>query len=328
MYYLGVDGGGTKTAFLIIDQNAEILSYLTTETSHYIQIGMDNFKKVIETGVKKSCDQAGISVDQLDYTFFGIPAYGENAKDTKTLKNKLTEIIPRNKFECGNDVEAGWAGSLACQPGINIVAGTGAIGFAKDQSGEIARASGWGYFCGDEGSAYWLGKEVISLFTKEADSRLEKTPIYQIVKDELELERDFDLIETLYDDLELKRGKIAKLALLLYQAAEAGDQQAVKAYRKAAEEHSLTVKTLIDKLNFKEDEKISVSYSGGVFNAGSHILKPLREFLQSEKVELIEPLLKPITGAALYALLLKEEQQKPEKEIVEKLQAEEKRLEI
>lgn len=327
MYYLGVDGGGTKTAFLIIDEEANLLSYLTTETCHYMQIGMDNFQKVIAEGIKKSCSRAEITVEQIAYAFFGIPGYGENEKDSKIIEEKLAAVIPREKFKAGNDVEAGWAGSLACQPGINIVAGTGAIGFAKDQSGKIGRASGWGYFCGDEGSAYWLGKKVISLFSKEADGRVAKTAIYQIVKDHFELKRDFDLIEVLYDDLELKRNKIAKLALLLYQAAEAGDKKAAAAYREAAYEHSLTVKSLISKLDFKKDEKISISYSGGVFKAGSYILKPLQEFLAETEVELIEPILKPITGAALYALLLKNETKKAA-EVIEKLKKAEKRAGI
>lgn len=326
MYYLGVDGGGTKTAFLIIDQKANVLSYLTTGTCHYMQIGIENFKEVIKEGINKSCSKADITVDQIDYAFFGIPGYGEKKKDTKLLEDQLTEIIPQAKFKCGNDVEAGWAGSLACQPGINIVGGTGAIGFGKDQSEQIERASGWGYFCGDEGSAYWLGKKVISLFTKEADGRLEKTEIYQLVRDKFNLKRDFDLIEILYDKLELKRGKIASMALLLYQAAEAGDKKAIAAYRDAAREHSLTVKSLINKLNFKEGEKITVSYSGGVFNAGGYILKPLKDFLKKERVELIEPILKPITGAALYAFLLKNK--KFTSEIVEKLKFEEERIKI
>ena len=73
-------------------------------------------------------------------------------------------------------------GSLACRAGINLVAGTGAIGFGKDSFGKTARSAGWGYFCGDEGSAYWLGKQLISIFGKEADGRKAKTPLYDIVR--------------------------------------------------------------------------------------------------------------------------------------------------
>lgn len=326
MYYLGVDGGGTKTAFLLINEEAEISASVTTKTCHYIQIGIDNFQKVIKEGIEASCRKANINIEEIEYAFFGIPGYGENEKDIVVLQDKLSEIIPKSKFSCGNDVEAGWAGSLACQAGINIVAGTGAIGFAKDQAANSERASGWGYFCGDEGSAYWLGKQLISLFTKEADGRLKKTELYRIVKDKFNLERDFDLIEILYDDLKLKRNEIASLAVLLYQAAQAGDKKAIEVYKKAAYEHSLTVKALINKLNFEMGDKINVSYSGGVFNAGDYILEPLKKYLKEEKIKLIKPILKPVTGAALYAKLLENNIDNPDSEIIKKLQKEEKRI--
>lgn len=212
----------------------------------------------------------------------GIPGYGENEKDTMIIRKIISEIIPETKFESGNDVEAAWAGSLACRAGINIVAGTGSIGFAKDQKFNTARAGGWGPFCGDEGSAYWLGRELLFLFSKESDGRLEKTELYQIVREKFNLKRDFDLIEILYNSLELKRDKIASLAIILYKAALAGDKQAALIYKSAAYEQSLIIKALIKKLSFKKNEKITVSFSGGVFKAGSFILDPLKEFLKKK----------------------------------------------
>lgn len=328
MYYLGVDGGGTKTAFLLINKKGEILAYLTTETCHYIQIGIDAFQKVLKKGIKDCCRKAGIDISDIEYAFFGIPGYGENEKDTIIIRKRISEIIPETKFESGNDVEAAWAGSLACRPGINIVAGTGTIGFAKDQKFNTARAGGWGPFCGDEGSAYWLGRELTFLFSKESDGRLEKTELYQIVKEKFSLKRDFDLIEILYNDLELKRGKIAALAILLYKAALAGDKQAALIYKNAAYEHSLIIKALIKKLSFTEHKNITVSYSGGVFKAGSFILDPLKEYLKEEKIELIEPILKPVTGAALYAKILKNNLQNTNQKILKNLKKEEERINL
>lgn len=59
----------------------------------------------------------------------------------------------------------------------------------------------------------------ISLFTKQADGRLEKTPLYNIVRDELDSDKDFDLISAVYDELEQKRDEIAKRAILLDKVA-------------------------------------------------------------------------------------------------------------
>lgn len=303
MFYLGVDGGGTKTAFLLINKKGEIQAYNVKKTCHYIQVGFDQFKKILKEGIGELCQEANCSVNDIKYSFLGLPGFGENQDDIPILEDYVEEILKTKNFRCGNDVEAGWAGSLACEPGINIVGGTGAIGFGKDIHGDTARASGWGYYCGDEGSAHWLGKKLISLFGKEADGRLEKTPIYQIVRDEFNLKRDLDFITVVYDKLEMKRDKIASIAPLLYKAAKKGDQEAIDLYKEAAYEHSLTVKAIINKLAFPSERKISISYSGGVFKAGKYVLEPFRNYLP-DNTELIKPRLLPVTGAALFALEL------------------------
>jgi N-acetylglucosamine kinase-like BadF-type ATPase len=324
MYYLGVDGGGTKTAFMLINGNGEICAYNTKGTCHYHQVGVEGFHSVLSSGVSDLLQEASIALSEIQYSFFGLPGYGELIKSVPMLEDIVADVLKSTGFRCGNDVEAGWAGSLACQAGINLVGGTGAIGFGKDHSGNTARASGWGHFCGDEGSAYWLGKRLISVFAKQSDGREEKTQLYEIVRDRFRLERDFDLIDIVYEELRMQREEIAGLAVLLYEAAERGDPKAREAYREAAYEYSLIVKALVAGLSFDLEREILVSYSGGVFKAGEYILNPLREFLAKDRCKLIEPVLEPITGAALYAFL---SSGKPKgKPIVEKLRIEEQRV--
>ena len=217
-----------------------------------------------------------------------------------------------------NDSEVAWAGSLACNPGINIVAGTGAIGFGIDSKGNTRRASGWGDLCGDEGSAYWISLKMIEAFTKQADGREERTRLYNIVRDELEIEDDFEILDIVLNKLDRRRDKIASLANLLFIAAEDDDHIAIEIYKEAAREHFLTIRALVEKMEFEEDEEILVSYSGGVFKSGKHILEPLESLIKSYRsdIKLIKPILNPGSGAALYALKLSGQNTKS---VVEKL---------
>ncbi len=304
MYYLGVDGGGTTTAFLLIDDKGTIVSHKMKATCHYVQVGIDGLQNTLNAGIAEVLKEAGIVLSDVKYAFLGLPGYGEQLEDMSRIEGAVRNVLQDVPFTCGNDVEAGWAGSLACQPGINIVGGTGSIGYGKDQSGNGARAGGWGYYCGDEGSGYWLGKKVIALFAKEADGREDKTALYEIVRNKFELARDFDLITVVYEDLGMKRNRVARLALLLHEAAKQGDPKALEIYAEAAYEFSLVVKALIKRLDFKRDELIPVSYSGGVFKAGDYILKPLKDLICQEGVRLVEPALEPVAGAALYAMVL------------------------
>ena len=88
-----------------------------------------------------------------------------------------------------------------------------------------------------------------------------KTPLYEIVRKKFNLKSDFDLITVIQEDLKMLREEIAKLSLLLFQAADQGDNKAINIYEEAAYEYNLIVNALIDKLNFKDEEEILISYS-------------------------------------------------------------------
>lgn len=303
MCYLGIDGGGTKTAFLLADEAGSILSRWETSTCDYQQIGMENFKRVIREGTEQVCREAGLSVSQLEHACIGIPCYGEIKADAEPLTRAVEEVFQSVPVSCVNDVEIAWYGSLGGRPGINILAGTGAMGYGRDALGHAARASGWGDFMGDEGSAYWLGKKLIELFTKQADGRLPRDVLYSIVREHFQLEDDFELIAISSSQLCGKRREVGKLQYLLYQAAEQGSRQAQLAYRQAAEELALILKALLRQLSFEPGQPVPVSYSGGVFKAGALLLEPLKEALSSDAVCFSEPLLSPVSGAVLAAFL-------------------------
>ncbi len=301
MFYLGVDGGGTKTAFTLMSGTGHILGHAVLGTSHPDQIGLDAVRGLLQQGVEQVCSIAGIEIKDLTYSFLGLPGFGENLAYIPQLENMIAALLDTDRFLCGNDVLAGWAGSLACRPGIHLVAGTGAIGFGRDPQGNTARSSGWSEVFGDEGSAYWLGRNVLGLFSKQSDYRLPKTPIYHLAKETLEVERDLDVIPRVGSG---KRDEIAALALVAFKAAQQGDELALDLYKQAAYEHSLTVKAIIEQLEFPANAPIAVSYSGGVFAAGELILTPLRDFLQDKDVSLRKPLLSPSGGSCLYAYVL------------------------
>ena len=302
LYFLGVDGGGSKTAFEVVDASGQILAKHRTGTCDYLQIGKQDFGTLIQNGAAEVCAKAGISVLDLTYTCVGVPNYGEISGDTAELDRIVNRALQNGHSVCVNDVVVAWAGSLACEPGINLLAGTGSMGYGVDRKGNAVRVGGWGDFCGDEGSAYWLGKKFIEYFTKQADGRMPRSKIYEIAHEKLRLQSDFDIIPLVNENMERKRDQIAKLQLLAFEAANLGDLYAVELYRQAAIDLSLIVSTVLNQLDFDRGDLVAVSYSGGVFKAGEYILEPFMETLAAYPITLKEPLLSPVSGAALYAL--------------------------
>ncbi|MGL4911488.1 MAG: N-acetylglucosamine kinase [Romboutsia sp.] len=304
MYYIGIDGGGTKTSFTIINEDGVKIDRLIIGTTHHEQIGFDGVENILIESLNLILQRNNININEVESVFLGLPGYGE----VKSVKVKLDEIVANIlgdiKFEIGNDVEVGLAGSLAGNCGINIVSGTGSIALGKDFTGKSVRCGGWGDYVGDEGSAHWIGKKAIEIFSKEADNRLEKGDLYYHIREILMIEDDFDIIDYVLNKINKDRGKIAEFSSICYDSALKGDKNAIKIFEDAAYELSLLVKMIINELNFKDE--ILVSYSGGVFKSKDMILNPLKENLKQYNIKLIEPILEPGEGACLLAYKLGE----------------------
>ncbi len=302
MYYLGVDGGGTKTSFALMDGGGSILAAATKGNADMLRMGREIFRETLDSGVAQVCNAAGILRSEIAYSVFGITCLGDEIiEDIPIVEGIIREMMQSDSFLAINDVEVGWAGSLACQPGLHLVAGTGAIGYGVDNKGNAERSSGWGPEIGDEGSAFWLGLKLLSLFTRETDGREPKSGIYEMIRKEFRLNNNYELLQILYQDMKMKRESVAALSVLLHQLALAGESKAIRVFEEAANELGHVVKSLIYRLQFAEGVEIPVSYSGGVFKSGRFILEPLQRALEEYPVRLIQPCMQPVMGAALYA---------------------------
>jgi N-acetylglucosamine kinase-like BadF-type ATPase len=301
--YLGADGGGTKTALVLLDSEGTIRATHMAPGSYYLTIGLDGLGRLLAEGVNAVLAKAAVRVDELDFAFFGIPAYGEDTVLVGPLSELPRRSLAAGQYLCGNDMICGWAGSLLCRDGISIVAGTGSICYGE-RNGAIARCGGWGELFSDEGSAYWIACRGLNLFSRMSDGRTAKGPLYDIVRQRLGLTEDLDLCAHVFSRLKGDRAQIAQLSKWVTQAAAAGDAQALSIVREAAEELALMVDATRRQLEFGIAEPVPVSYSGGVFdNVGAllleHFAAALRAFRPGYQVS--EPVLPPGIGAALYA---------------------------
>ena len=298
-YYIGIDGGGSKTIFVISGEDGKILGTVKAGSAFYKQIGEDGVLELLKNGVKEVCAFAEGEATEIASVCFGMPAWGESPVKDKVMEKKILSTFPEWNIYIVNDCEVGWAGSLMAEPGINIVAGTGSIGFGKNKAGEIARCGGWSEWFSDEGSGYWLGMKCVQLFSRQSDGRDERGPLYDIVRDALELSDDMDIVDLFEQNYLRKRDKVASLQKLLFEAAKAGDVYAIGAYEQAAKELFDIVLSIKKKIF--ADEDCMVSYSGGIFKTGDVIRKPFEKLLEAEGMKLTESKAEPYVGAVLLA---------------------------
>ena len=304
--FLGVDGGGTKTALCVVTEDGLVAAQIQAPSCYYLgrRDGVAMAARVLRDGVAEVCDRAGITPAELGYGFFGLPAYGEVSADVPALDAAARAALGHDRVACGNDMVAGWAGSLGALDGINVVSGTGSICYGE-RAGARVRVGGWGELFGDEGSGHWIGMRGLQVFSQMSDGRLAEGPLLDLVRARLGLAADLDLVAVTILRWRRDRRRVAALSTMVAEAADLGDVQARKVLEEAAAELVSLVDTARRRLGFTEGEPVPVSYSGGVFSAPAVKNEFVRLLARSHvSWEFREPLCPPVVGAALYAARL------------------------
>ena len=299
-YYLGIDGGGTKTAYLLADETRKEIASITQGGCSYREIGISKVVKQFSEGIATITRMAGIEHGEVSCTAIGLPCYGESTKNDAILEEEIGKLFSGRKYVLANDVKVGWAGSLELRPGINIVAGTGSIAYGENADGRSARSGGWSSFFSDEGSCDWLGRRAMELFFKEADGRTERGTLYPQMLARFGLKNPVELVDVPDQDYVPFRDKAASLQRVLLAAADTGDKAAIRLYETAAEELFLIIRSTAENLGLG-GEAFAVSYSGGLFHAGKYVLPLLEKRVSEIGGYLKEPSLPPVWGAVLLA---------------------------
>lgn len=297
---LGVDGGGTKTTFLLLRADGAILAEHRDEGAYHVQIGLDALEALLARGVGAVLAKANLDAEAIAFAFFGLPAFGEDSRVTPALEALPSRVLPHRRFACGNDMVGGWAGAFAGADGINVVGGTGSIAYGE-RDGASARAGGWGELFSDEGSAYWIAVQGFNAFSRMADGRLPKAALYELMRSAYALSDDLDLSGLILSNP--SRDRIADASRIVTRAAQAGDERARSILTAAGGELATLAVAVRDALGYAAHEPARVSYTGGVFEAGALILDPFRAALMhaNAHIAVTAPRFPPSIGTALVA---------------------------
>jgi N-acetylglucosamine kinase-like BadF-type ATPase len=306
-YFLGCDSGGTKTDLVVVTGDGRVAASRAAPSTYYLSSrsrGIDLVGQVLGEAVPAVCAQAGIVPGDVRFAFFGLPGYGEVRADVPVLDAAAARVLAHGRFRCDNDMVCGWAGSLAGADGINVIAGTGSMTYGR-RAGAGVRAGGWGELFGDEGSGYWIGIQALRAFSKMSDGRAERGPLHDVLRRDLAVDADIDLVGLVLHQWQGGRQQIAALAPAVRAAARAGDRCAQAILAAAAAELVGLVDATRRRLGFSAGEVVPVSYSGGIFampEVRDAFLAGIGALPAGYRVD--RPRYAPVIGAALYAATL------------------------
>ena len=185
-YFLGVDGGASKTAALVTDSEGKSLGDGIAGPSNHLRVGIETASRNIERAVNKALVAADVASREITWAYCGI-AGADHPAHRQEVVDSLNIFFPRGNFTVDNDARIALTGAIGFGAGVVVIAGTGSVAFGRNEKGEEARAGGWGPIVGDEGSAYGIARAGLAAVLREFDGRGQKTLITQL------LERDYEM---------------------------------------------------------------------------------------------------------------------------------------
>ncbi|MEH2420710.1 MAG: N-acetylglucosamine kinase [Nostoc sp.] len=312
-YVLGIDGGGSKTVCVLMDDLHQVLGRGEAGPSNYQSIGIEATLQSIQSAIYNAVETAIITnTVNIAAICLGLAGVGR-AADIEVVKGLVKELQnnkflpinwalqPANLVIC-NDALIALVGGIGQPVGIVVAVGTGSIVFGQNHQGHSKRVGGWGYILGDEGSAYKIAIAGMNAALKSYDGRDISTSLVEGFKQHLNLETIEDLIEVIY-----RRGwgvkKIAALAPIVDLAAASGDKVANSIIDDAVKELVKATSIVIDAIFIPRDV-LEVVTTGSVWRGRSNFHKRFAASLIKKfpEVNVIFPRYEPAYGAGLLAL--------------------------
>lgn len=300
-YFLGVDGGASKTAAVVTDENSVPLGRGLAGGSNHLRVGIETATRNIERAVNIALVEAGIAIREIEYAYCGI-AGSDHIEHHERVVEALRVFFPRGNFVVDNDARIALTGAVGFGSGVVVIAGTGSVAFGRNENGGEARAGGWGPKIGDEGSGYAIARDGLTAIVRAYDGRGPATKMTDLLCFEYAMCDPADLPRFVYatttgDDV------IARYGQLVMEAAERGDDVARGIIEHAGIELAACVLAVARRLQLTGDA-FPVAYVGGAFHAGPILLDPMKREIAREapRATVAAPLNTPVEGAAMMAI--------------------------
>ncbi len=300
-YYIGVDGGGTKTAYALFDEDKKIVAMVKGPGSNHenMEGSFDEAADIIWAGLKSLVNEAGISIKDVSFTLMGLAGIDHPYQHDEMQKRLLDYGL--ENFEIYNDgfivVKAGSTGPAA----IGFNCGTGTCCNAIDSDGKMLQLAGLSEFSGDVGNGHWIASQTYKIVYDDVYLGLRKTAVTKMVFDEYSLssKEEFLALVSKFEE-EAADTFIMRLIDFFFDAAKLGDKVVLDIIELMAERGAALITAHLNTLNFTDDV-VEVVLSGSIHTKlpSEIYLKALMEKAtqaSGRKLKFIKLTQPPVTG--------------------------------
>lgn len=294
-YYLGIDGGGTKTSCAIGSEGIEV-ARAVGPGCRLARVGEARAREALDNTIHKACHMAGIQPAEIESTVIGTTGAGR-PEIAERVRQLVTDIVPGAVRVVGDMViarEAAFAGI----PGVVVIAGTGSIAYGVNEREQTARAGGWGPGISDEGSGEWIGREAVRAALRSIDER-QATVLLGAMKDAWRVSSPEEIAAQLRSDDDQAFSTFFPVVL---DAAVNGDAVALHILTDAGTELARLARIVMHRL-WAPHEGVRVAICGGVFANANLVRQVFTNLLLADRpgTAVLGSPVDPVAGALYLA---------------------------
>ena len=218
-YFVGVDGGGTKTALIAATADGQEIASSLCGPLNYNFIGLDAALKNLADGIAA----LNLPLGSIAAVGVGDPSIDDQSESlvAKEFAERAAKLLGVPVYVRSDAYMTLFALTGGKKQGVLIISGTGSMAIGENAAGDISVAGGWGRISGDEGSGYYIGREGICAALRAFDGVAPQTTLTIAALAYFDVCAPRDLISAFYGDAE---PDIAGFSRCVAECAEAGDE--------------------------------------------------------------------------------------------------------
>lgn len=297
MYYLGVDGGGTKTVAILMDESGNTLRRIKEGPGNAAVLDRGTMAQLIRSILDNIL--GGEGVQKIHWGTFAFAGVGR-PKERRNVDDIIRASGITN-YTLTTDAASQHYAVFGEESGILIASGTGSICLARNHDGEYLQIGGWGYLLGDEGSGFYIGRQAIRFAIQDAEQNNVTSKLTWQLISFYGLKAPEDLISIIYSSKNPHR-LIASCAQLVCDCAANGNEAASQIVDNAV---SALLKLVRDAGRyFLNKKRIKIALTGSILNEKSIVCQRLKKMIEIQGRNFIyaKQELHPAAGAVLQSM--------------------------
>ena len=284
IYLLGIDGGGTKTEFLLTELSGQEIKRIILGSSNPVNVGIDNTFAVLEDGIRNICK--GYNFTEIS-VFAGIA--GAKTGDNEKRINDFLSEFGFGAFSAGSDIDLALELTLKGEDGTAVIMGTGIVAFSRNGD-KLYRTGGRGYMIDKGGSGFHFGSDALDSAFSVLDGREGSAEILRLIENKLGKGLEAAVCEIYAGGPSF----VASFAPVVFEAYRNGDRKAAEIIDRNMKETALVINGA---LKISENPQKRVVICGGLARHGGILLPFMKKYLEEDVIP--EFITEPSVNAAV-----------------------------